>query len=251
MTFLEPTFPPLLNGRAVIKGSSPHRLAIAGAKSGELGAGDTLWLQDSARIEIAIILEPDHTLVQSAQMLPLGVAAAGDSLAALTPPQVAVHFRWPGTILLNGASAGECSLTVSEGCTPDEIPSWMVLNFSLRFAFEETAEPGTTPGVTALAEEGGEELTTTDVIESYSRHFLSLLDTWSNDGFADVAENWRGRAEGTDEAIEIHHPSGLINARVLGLDEDGNLLVKPQAVGSTISLPLTDCLTREPSDHRQ
>ena len=104
MTLAEPTFPPLLNGRLVVKGDSPGDLAIAGAQRGELGAGDTLWLQDTNQAELAIVLEPDDPLTRSAQMLPLAVAAAGDSLAALTPPQVGVQFRWPGTLLLNGAS---------------------------------------------------------------------------------------------------------------------------------------------------
>jgi biotin-(acetyl-CoA carboxylase) ligase len=244
LTFLEPTFPPLLDGRIVVRGDSPLALAIAGADAGELGAGDALWLQDTAQVELAIVLEPDDPLEKAAQMMPLAVAAAGDCLAALTPPQVGVHFRWPGTLLLNGAAAGTCSLTVPADCGLREVPKWMVLNFSLRFAFDETAEPGTTPGITSLAEEGGEELTTVDVIESYSRHFLSLLDTWSNDGFADIAQNWGGRTEGLEEATRISHPTGALTARVLGLDEDGNLLVRPADGGDTVALALIDCITR-------
>ena len=121
----------------------------------------------------------------------------------------------------------------------------MVLSFSLRFAFDETAEPGTMPGITSLVEEGGEELTTIDVLDSYSRHFLSLLDAWSNDGFADAVQNWSGRAEGIDETIELQHPGRTVTARVLGLDEDGNLLVKNDD-GRTSALALLECLDRAP-----
>ncbi len=246
MTLAEPTFPPLLNARVVVKGDSPNDLAIAGAQRGELGAGDTLWLQDTHQVELAIVLEPDDPLTRSAQMLPLAVAAAGDSLAALTPPQVGVHFRWPATLLLNGAAAGRCELTIPASCQPAETPAWMVLSFSLRFAFGEVAEPGTMPGITSLVEEGGEELTTIDVLDSYSRHFLSLLDAWSNDGFGDAVKNWSARAEGIDETIELQHPAGAVTARVLGLDEDGNLLVRHDD-GRTSALALLECLDRAPS----
>jgi BirA family biotin operon repressor/biotin-[acetyl-CoA-carboxylase] ligase len=244
LTLAEPTFPPLLDGRVVIKGDSPTALAIAGAQSGELGAGDTLWLQDLAQVDVAIVLEPEDPLAKSIQMLPLAVAAAGDCLSSLTPPQVGLQFRWPATLLLNGASAGTCTLTAPGDCQASDVPAWMVLNFSLRFSFDETFEPGSTPGITSLVEEGGEELSTVDVLESFSRHFLSLLDTWSNDGFKDIAESWSGRIEGLNETVEIQHPTGTISGQAFGLDEGGNLLVKPHPDGATIGLPLMDCVAR-------
>jgi BirA family transcriptional regulator, biotin operon repressor / biotin---[acetyl-CoA-carboxylase] ligase len=244
LTLAEPMFPPLLNGRVVVKGENPTALAISGAQSGELGAGDTLWLQDLAQVDLAIVLEPDDPLDKSIQMLPLAVAAAGDCLSTLTPPQVGLQFRWPGTLLLNGADVGACALTAPDNCEAAAVPAWMVLNFALRFSFDETFEPGSTPGVTSLVEEGGEELSTADVLESFSRHFLSLLDTWSNDGFENIAESWSGRLEGLGEAVEIPHPAGTISGRALGLDEGGNLLVKPDAGDTTVALPLMDCVAR-------
>jgi len=139
LTLAEPTFPPLLNGRVVIKGDSPRDLAIAGAQNGELGAGDALWLQDTMQAELAIVLEPDDPLRKSAQMLPLAVAAAGDSLATLTPPQVGVQCRWPATLLLNGADVGNCALIVPASCEPTETPAWMVLSISLGLALDDFA----------------------------------------------------------------------------------------------------------------
>ena len=56
---LEPEFPPLLTGRRVIEGQSVLAAAIAGASVGSLGAGDLLWDDDPARVELAIVLEPE------------------------------------------------------------------------------------------------------------------------------------------------------------------------------------------------
>jgi len=248
LTLHEPTFPPLLSGRAVIKGEDPRALAVSGAASGELGAGDALWLQDTTRVELAIVLEPDDALTKAAQMLPLGMAAAGDCLATLAPPQVAVNYRWPGTILMNGGSAGDCTLTAPANCQPDEIPRWLVLALSLRFAFDDTNEPGTTPGITSLMEEGIEELTSADVIDSYSRHFLSLLDAWTNDGFSDVSENWAGRLEGLNETVTLEDKAAAIKVRTMGLDEDGNLLAKPTDGSNAIALELLECVERHSTD---
>jgi len=102
------------------------------------------------------------------------------------------------------------------------------------------------PGVTSLVEEGGEELSTVDVLDSLSRHFLSLLDTWANDGFADVVQNWSGRLDGTEGPVDLAHPTGTVTARVLGLDEDGNLLVRKADREQTTALSLLDCLALAP-----
>ncbi|MBU2531685.1 MAG: biotin/lipoate--protein ligase family protein [Alphaproteobacteria bacterium] len=244
MTWIEPTFPPLLSGRVVIKGDDPEALAIEGAGSGELGAGDVLWLQDADAAHLAIVLEPDVALRTAAQMLPLAVAAAGDRLSSLTPPQVGVQFRWPATLLLNGAEAGACTLTASS-CTAGDVPRWMVVSFWLRMTFDEAAEPGNTPGLTSLGEEGGEELTITDVLDSFSRHFLSNLDSWQNDGLSSIAATWSNRVEGRSEPVMVNHPGTIISATVRGLDEDGNLLVAPADRGHTIALPLLDCVAMD------
>jgi len=173
-------------------------------------------------------------------MLPLGVAAAGDSLATLTPPQVGVQYRWPATLLLNGAAAGELRLIAPAHCQPEDMPAWLVLHYRLRHAFPEDLEPGAVPGITSLVEEGGDELTTADVLASFARHFLSHLDGWQSDGFQNTAQNWQSRLEGRETADgDVNsHPQG---GHPLGLDEDGNLLLK-QAAGAIIARPLIDCI---------
>ena len=240
LSWTDPTLPPLFEGRCVLPGEQPFAEALRGAARDELRAGDALWSQNPDRAELAIVLEPDQPLKIASQVLHLGVVAAGDCLGVLTPPQVGVFFRWPGTLLLNGAAAGEITLAASTN-DPDAIPDWMVLDFTLQLHHTATSEPGATPNTTALAEEGGEALTTSSVIETFSRHFLSWLDTWQSDGLAPVNSEWTSRAEGRDASTEIMHANSAISARVLGLDEDGNLLIKDQT-GPAKSLPLLDCL---------
>ncbi len=246
LTWIEPSFPPLLSGRCVVKGDHPLQAAVEGAAAGQLGAGDTLWLQDDALVSLAIVLEPEVAMRKAAQMLPVAVVAAGDCIGALTPPQVAVHFRWPATLLVNGAVAGDCHL-VAPDLGPEHLADWLVLGVTMRLAFApdpgdgDGPEPGATPGITALAEEGCEDLTTGDVLESYSRHFLSWLDTWQSEGFGEVSDNWIGRAEHADAIGELHHPTGSLAARVLTMDEDGSLIVKPEQ-GDARALALIECV---------
>ncbi len=240
----EPEFPPLLSGRRVLEGQAVREAAIAGVRGHELGAGDVLWADDPSRVELAIVLEPEVALATAIQMLPLTMCAVGDCIGVLAPPQVGVMFRWPGTLLVNGAAAGEVALDVVD-CGEREIPEWMVVAIALRFRHAPgAAEPGHIGAdITALAEEGCEELTPAQLIESTARHFLTWLNIWQDDGFRAVHQSWLERVEGRDEIVAVAGRSSLIyNVSVLGLDEDGNLLVR-DGDGPVTALALRDAVT--------
>lgn len=243
-TLVDPTFPPLLNGHGIAGTASVFDAACDRAAAGELGAGDVLWGHDTTPIEIAIILEPEVGMDIAAQMLPLAMAAIGDSLGALTPPQVGVTFIWPNIICINGAPAGKFrtgtgSLHSSIEKNGD-VPDWMVVGLELRhLRGQGDPEPGETPGITWLGEEGGEELTRTEIIESYSRHFLTWLNHWNDDGFRPVHDSWMFRAQNRSEDVTINHAGEEITGSFLGLDDGGDMLLKMPA-GDTRALYLRE-----------
>jgi biotin-(acetyl-CoA carboxylase) ligase len=239
MQMPDPTFPPLLSGHAVKGKAAAFATACERAARGELGAGDVVWSRNAARVEAAIILEPEVGLETAAQMLPLCMVALGDCLGSLCPPQVAVTFLWPDVICLNGATAGKLRAAAAPA-GEDGVPPWMVIGLELRHQREAgDPEPGETPGVTWLSEEGGGELTRTQIIESYCRHFLAWVNIWSDDGFKPVYDSWLYRAENAEGEVELTHAGERVSGTFLGLDEGGNLLVK-DGEGRTRALYLAE-----------
>lgn len=236
----EPDLPPVLAGRRVVHGTRPLEAAVAGASAGSLGAGDALWNCDETTLELAIVLEPDVPIRQAAQMLPLALVAAGDCIGALAPPQVGVMFRWPGTILVNGAPIGDIEV-VACSKMDDEVPHWLVVGLSVRMRFVAAAgaEPGHTPDQTAFAEEGGEDISPTDLIASYSRHFLTWLHVWQDEGFAPVHRAWMERAYGRDGAFLPEGHDTPVS--VIGMDEHGDLIAR-DSDGATQQLSLLGAL---------
>jgi len=205
---------------------------------GELGAGDLVWSRNAARAELAIVLEPEVALERALQMAPLMLVALGDCLGALAPPKVAIHYRWPMGILLNGSIAGAVRLAASR-VPAGQIPAWLVVAAELDIAAprQERREWSRT----SLAEEAGEEITRTDVLQSLAAHFLTWLNTWGDEGFRPVHDQWLFRAEGREAPISIAHARETIEGQVLGLDESANLLVKT-AAGKVQCLAFLDCV---------
>lgn len=243
MEMPDPTFPPLLNGHAADGPEPVFDLACAGAARGDLGAGDVVWSRDEAQVEAAIVLEPEVGMDVAVQMLPVCMAALGDCLGALTPPQVGVTFIWPNLLCVNGAPAGTfraAAAAAEEGAAP----AWLVIGLSLRHQRKPSdPEPGTTPDITWLAEEGGAELTRSQIIESYCRHFLTWLNIWNDDGFKPVHDSWLYRAEQRDQEVRLSHAGEEVSGTFVGLDDSGNLLMKDKD-GATRALYLADCFER-------
>ena len=232
----EPELPPLLKGRRSLPGASALASAVSGAQSHELGAGDLIWSDDANTATFAIVLEPDMALAKAIQVLPLTMSAIGDCVGVLPPPQVGLTYHWPDQVRVNDAIAGNITL-VSATSDPEEVPDWLVISIAITIQFgPDAAEPGHDRNRTSLVEEGCEGLTNVQFIDSCSRHFLTWLNIWQDDGFRPIHQNWMERMAGRDAAILIPQVSTEA-VTVKGLDEDGGLLFAT-ASENTESKPL-------------
>ena len=157
----------------------------------------------------------------------------GDALGALAPPEVAVHFEWPGTIRVNGARAAWVTARASTA-DPEAEPDWLIAGLSVALLPPDPDAPGATPEATGLYAEGCAEVGSVELLEAWARHTLSWLNRLSGEGFEPLHRDWRARAWRMGEAL----PGG--EGVFVGLDEAGGQLVK--AEGSTRLRPLTEIL---------
>ncbi len=232
----DPQFPPLLKGHAVKAPKRPFAEACRLARARELGAGDVVWSRNTGRAEFAVVLEPEVALERALQMGPLLMVALGDCLGSLCPPKVAVQYRWPGGILLNGALAGEVHLAAAR-VPKDAIPAWLVVG--AEFDIAAPREDRQEWSKTSLEEEAGPDITRTDILQSLAAHFLTRLHTWQDEGFRPVHDEWLFRAEGREAPIAVVHGGQRVEGHVLGLDESANLLLRTSA-GKVRSLAYID-----------
>jgi len=240
----DPQFPPLLSGQPVNAPETAFEAACRRAALGELGAADVVWSRNTRRCELAIILEPEVSGLRSLEMLPLLATAMADSVGALMPPKTSVQLRWPTSILINGAEAGELAIAV-ESLDADTAPAWLVLGCALEIMPDPSdPEPGLAEHRTTLYEEGGADLDRTRMLQSLSAHFLTWINIWQDDGFAAVHDAFIGRLEGHTDPARIDTGEGEhVSGTVLGLSDDMELLVRTEAAGDTRALQLRAAVT--------
>ncbi len=213
------TFPPLMRGVAVSGAENPFDKARALAALGCDG-GTVVHNVQADRLRAAIVFAPEVTLEEAMAMLPVCGIGFQNALGALAPPEVAVHLRWDGTILVNGARCGQLRAAAS-GDDVEAVPDWLVIGLEL--AVMQTArDPGHDPEVTSLYDEGCAEVDPAQLVEAWARHTLVWINRWTGEGNAPLHDEWIGLVDGVGEAVEIAGFAGVF----LGVDDRFGMLIR-------------------------
>ncbi len=231
-----PVFPPLLTGRGIAGSQDPFLHACALARQGCDG-GTVVHNIQADLLRAALVFAPEVPLVEAMAMFPVCGVGLQNALGVLAPPEVAVHLEWNGIIRVNGARCGRMRVAAS-ALDPSAIPDWLVVGFELTLV-QTAADPGQTPDVTALFDEGCAEIDAAQILESWARHSLVWINRWSDEGNAPLHAEWIGLVQGVGDRIE----QGGYTGTFLGVDERFGMLIRDG--GLTRLVPLDALLEKE------
>lgn len=225
---LTPQFPPLFHGEKVPKHTDPFDKAVSRAVAG-IDSGTIFYAQDSDTLRAALVLAPESPLEESIQAVYVAQIGLAESLGALAPPEVPVHFEWPDRIKVNGAVCGRVRYA-AETVDPNQTPNWLVIGIEVSF-IPQSDDPGANPHQTCLYEEGCGEIEPMALLESWSKHTLLWLTYFMESGFDRIHNEWRPRCDTLGKEIEAPK-EGLF----VGLDEKGRMLLRQGVMTETLSL---------------
>lgn len=223
-----PSFPPLLSGEVVPNNMDPFEKAVSRAIAG-VDSGTVFYSEAGDTLRAALVLAPETPLEQAIQAVYVAQIGFAESLGALAPPEVPVHFQWPDRIKVNGALCGTVRFAVDVS-DPDAHPNWLVLGIEVPF-IPQSDDPGANPNETCLLDEGCSDVTPMALLESWSRHTLLWLTYFLDDGFERLHKEWRPRCDTLGEEVDSPKPGVFV-----GLDEKGRMLLRTGAMTETISL---------------
>jgi biotin-(acetyl-CoA carboxylase) ligase len=191
-----------------------HAVALAPKE----GAGTLVYVGRFDLAEFAVVLEPEQRLAFYA-----GMGALTEAIVAHAPPETLIEIAWPDAVTINFGLVGGGRLTWPEGVAETDVPSWLVFGGMIRTDLMDMNEPGLNPNVTSLAQEGFQNVASTELIASFARNFMVALDGWQEKGFAVVARPYfelMPREEGVSRSIAdngdlLSKRSGKIERRAL------------------------------------
>ncbi|WP_420862516.1 DUF4444 domain-containing protein [Algirhabdus cladophorae] len=229
----QPVFPPLFEGLALEGPADPFEKACSHAIRG-CDAGLVVHNVGANSLNAAIVFAPDVPLRDAVMMLPLCAVGFQNALGALAPPEVAVHLDWHGGLRINGAVCGSLRIA-AQTADPEAEPDWIVVGLTLPL-WPQSDDPGTTPDETTLYAEGCADVNAVDLLESWVKHTLVGINTWTDEGAGNLHRDWRGLAYGIGEDITRNGITGTF----LGIDERFGMLLREAE--TTHLIPLTEVL---------
>jgi biotin-(acetyl-CoA carboxylase) ligase len=194
--------------------------AHATALAPQRGAGTLVYVGRFDVAEFAVVLEPADPLVRARRAFYAGMGALAEAIAGAAPPETAIHIKWPDALYVNWGLVGGGRLAWPDKADEEGVPAWLVFAATVRTAWSKATDPGTTPDVTALDQEGFAEVSAKHIVESFARHFMHALDVWQDSGFAAAATPYLERL-----ARE--------NGQTFAIDDSGDLILR-SASGDTI-----------------
>lgn len=205
--------PPPYSELALREAGDAMERAVAEAKAGA-GAGLLVWVRRMGSVDCAVLLEPEETLAEARHVIFAGLAAVADALAAISPPEKPLKLVWPDRVLFDGGLVGGGQVAWPEGCAEDVAPEWLVFGFTLRTLAD--VEDGVAPPA-ALIDDGFDDFENGPFIESFARHFMLVLDAWSQGGPEAALISWRRYSSGKigkGLAKALRAPSWLVGGEV-------------------------------------
>src|SRR6476620_8594741 len=165
----------------------------AASVASESGAGTLVYVGRFDLAEFAVVLEPEEPLETARRALYAGIVALADALAVHAPPERPISFDWPDAVRVDGGLVGGGRLAWPAEAKEDAPAEWLVFGAMVRTVAMGAEEPGLRPLSAALEEEGFDDLGCGRLVESFSRHLMSVLDLWQANGFAEVAKSYLAR----------------------------------------------------------
>ncbi|SHK04242.1 Biotin-(acetyl-CoA carboxylase) ligase [Marinobacter antarcticus] len=223
-----PQFPPLFSGEAVRNHMDPFDKAVSRAIAG-VDSGTIFYSEAVNTLRAALVLAPETSLEEAIQAVYVAQIGLAESLGALAPPEVPVHFQWPDRIKVNGAVCGSVRFA-ADVSDPRAHPNWLVIGIDVPFMLLSD-EPGENPNQTCLHEEGCVDITPMALLESWSKHTLLWLTYFMDSGFERVHNEWRPRCDTLGKMIDRPKPGVFV-----GLDEKGRMMLRQGVMTETVSL---------------
>lgn len=218
-----PSFPPLFQGQAVTGTTDPFDKACALAALG-CDSGVLVYNITPDALRAAIIFAPEVALEQAMSVLCTCGVGFQNALGALAPPEVAVHLKWQGDIMINGGSAGRLRAAASTN-DPQAEPDWFTVGLEIDLIPQSEDDPGNTPDRTSLFQEGCGDISPIRLLESWSRHTLVWINRL-DEGVAPLHAEWRGLVHGIGDDVSLTYKQDVISGTFLGVDEDFGMLIR-------------------------
>lgn len=196
-------------------------LVWAREQQGGRGRQGREWASPRGNLYLSLVLRPDCEAAEAAELGFLAAVAMAEAIGSVSPP-VEVTFKWPNDVLLHDRKVAGILLE-SRSAAGGGL-EYLILGCGVNVAHfpRDTAYPATSMHFEGVPK----EVTEVELLAAFSRHFLSWVNRWLDQGFAPVRKAWLRHAASLGERIEVRLPKETLSGIFRDIDAQGYLLLE-------------------------
>ena len=192
-----------------VQGSDEGTIIHATSLSSASGYNTKSWIGEEGNLHGAIILRPEFSVSEYNQLLFVGLVSLGNSLATELAPMTALSYGWPNDLYIAGFKVASVWVDYNKDITNP----WLTVTCSVNVKTSPSRLSG--EAISIYESEGTCDLTNIDLLEGWSKQFISVINTWSEKGFPHILALWKLRAEYikviTEDEVDRHATAILDN----------------------------------------
>jgi len=194
---------------------------IAGAQTGGKGRKGRTWVSDEGNLYASLLFSPDIEPSALLAMPYLAALAVRDTLITLGVVADNIKCKWPNDILVGGQKIS--GILIESSARSSNRLDYVIIGIgiNLKHSPAEAQFPAT-----SLAEHLDGEITPQVALQSLANHMKLRLDAWDANDFEPVRAEWTNCAWGLGEIRQINTATEAFDAKLVGLDGQGGLLVQ-------------------------
>jgi BirA family biotin operon repressor/biotin-[acetyl-CoA-carboxylase] ligase len=202
-------------------GADDGTVVWADAQTKGRGRHGRTWVSPKGNLYCSIVLRPNKTPSEAAQLSLLTAVAMGDALSELLSETCAAQHKWPNDILVDGAKIAGILLESSGGDRHRPV-DWLVLGCGVNIVShpEDTLYPATHLRVF------NKSATAIEVLTGFAQRLSHWRDEWVENGVEAIRRAWLNRVGGLGEVITVRTATAETTGRFVGLDVDGALMLE-------------------------
>ena len=206
--------------RLAEQGAAAGAVVVAGEQLKGRGLHGRAWASPPGNLYASLLLRPEGTLGEAAQLSLVASLALAEALIALGPPAAEVRVKWPNDVLVRGAKVA--GFLLESAAAADERVAWLIIGSGVNIA---SAPAGTPYPATALRYEGFLPVTPMDLLGRYLGTLDGWLARWRAGGFAAVRSAWLALGSRSGDRVRLRLGREEVAGHFLDVTDQGALLV--------------------------
>jgi BirA family biotin operon repressor/biotin-[acetyl-CoA-carboxylase] ligase len=191
------------------------------------------WYSPPGNLYCCLILRPDVGVDRCGQLAYVAALSVGSALAGLLSPMTGLRYGWPNDVFINDLRAGQIMLAAS--AAHSDPYEWLTLGVMINV---EQHPPNPEPEeYNSVHASGAPQVTAVQVLEDFTRYFLTWINRWAEGGFEPILRQWQIRADCAGEEMELRMGDQRLRGRIVEVDKLGRLIIAtPEQVEHRISI---------------